>query len=193
MIVTSSSLLANVGPAPTPTSVGGDGGGGNDPASLRRENLQLKQSLAMLQNEYEELKDDSKFHQAKVNELSDILMQRAMRSGHDNVTAQERALIEKTSETAQLKVQIDNLKSQLTQANNQVHALKYEKQGNNKLLLELSDIVRTLSSVQISYNAATDEEDDDDGEERELLLRGRCALAGRSRYPVLASRDLCRT
>mmetsp|Transcript_54345 Transcript_54345/g.131904 ORF Transcript_54345/g.131904 Transcript_54345/m.131904 type:complete len:769 (-) Transcript_54345:153-2459(-) len=161
MIVTSPSpsLLATVGPTPAPTPTHG---GGNDPTSLRRENLQLKQSLAMLQNEYEELKDDSKFHQAKVNELSDILMQRAKKSGQDNVTAQERTLIEKTYETAQLKVQIDNLKSQLAHANNEVHTLKYEKQGNNKLILELSDIVRTLSSVQISYSAATDDDDDDD-------------------------------
>lgn len=140
--------------APTSSNIDGS----NDIASLRRENLQLKQSLAKLQNHYEELQDDSKFHQAKVNELSDILMQRARKEGQGG--ALEGALIAKSTEVADLKIQIDNLHTQLTKANNEVQTLKLEKQGNNKLLLELSDIVRTLSSVQISYNTTANESSD---------------------------------
>lgn len=136
---------------------------------LQQENLHLRQRLALMQGEYEELQDESNYHKAKVAELSDILGHRVAaaaaatttpggnnKSGHrgGELLLQE-ALIEKAAHGAALTLRVAKLQSQAKDRDVQIEGLIRERQENKRLLLEMGDIVRTLSSVHISYDTTT--------------------------------------
>lgn len=137
---------------------------------LQQENLHLRQRLALMQGEYEDLQDESNYHKAKVAELSDILGHRVAaaaaattttpggnnKSGHrgGELLLQE-ALIEKAAHGAALTLRVAKLQSQAKDRDVQIEGLIRERQENKRLLLEMGDIVRTLSSVHISYDTTT--------------------------------------
>ncbi|KAL3904789.1 MAG: hypothetical protein SGILL_009932, partial [Bacillariaceae sp.] len=118
---------------------------------LQQENQALRQSLARMRNEYEELQEDSKFHQAKVTELSEMLTSKSNKRGKNN---DHDRLIQKTQENTELSIKIQSLQAKMKHYDSQVESLNKEKHESKRLLLEMSDIVRTLQSVQISYDAS---------------------------------------
>ena len=122
---------------------------------IQNENQSLKQSLARIQSEYEELEQDSKFHQAKVAELSELIMGRNTLFKKNDHTAAQQALIQISTQNAELNLQIDQLKAHIKENETEMETLSREKQQSKRLLLEMSDIVRTLQSVQIAYDASS--------------------------------------
>lgn len=122
---------------------------------IQQENQALKQKLARLQSDYEELQQDSKFHQAKVGELSEMILMKSSWGGKQ----EQEALIEKTKENAELQVKVHQLKAKLKESESQLETLNREKNENKRLLLEMSDIVRTLQTVQINYDISSVNDD----------------------------------
>lgn len=123
---------------------------------MQQENQALRQKLARLQSDYEELHQDSKFHQAKVGELSEMVLKKSSWGGkHD-----QEALIEKTKANAELQVKVHQLQAKLKEGESQLELLNREKNENKRLLLEMSDIVRTLQSVQINYDISSVNDND---------------------------------
>ncbi|KAG7341542.1 hypothetical protein IV203_023494 [Nitzschia inconspicua] len=122
---------------------------------LQQENQALKQKLARMQSENEELQQDSKFHQAKVGELSEMLLKKSSWGGKQD----QEALIQKTKENVELQVKNSQLQAKLRESDCQVELLNREKHENKRLLLEMSDIVRTLQSVQINYDISSVNDD----------------------------------
>lgn len=119
-----------------------------DPVSaLRSENASLKQSLLRLREEYQELQEDSKFHQVKVAEMHDILQLRSQ-------DAFSEKLVATSMQNAELNFEINRLRKELTKASATVDKLGGQKEQNKVMLLELCDIVKALQSVDVEYDAA---------------------------------------
>lgn len=108
---------------------------------LRNENEELKQSLLRLQENYQELQHEHNFYRVKVSELSEIIETRDV----------PEALVQKSLQNAELTIQVDRLKQELQMATMAVQKMGEQREQNKKLLLELSDIVRTLQSVPVEY------------------------------------------
>jgi chromosome segregation ATPase len=86
-----------------------------------------------------------------VGELSQMLLKKASWGGkHD-----QELLIQKTKETAELQVKVCQLQARLKESDSQLDILNLEKHENKRLLLEMSDIVRTLQSVHINYDISS--------------------------------------
>lgn len=111
---------------------------------LRYENHELKQNLAKQNDLYTELKNESNFNKAKAEELNELLETK----GADQVM---QKLLDKSLKNAEISSELDKLKMQLESANNCVNNLGQERDGHKRMLLQLSDIVRTLQSVTIDY------------------------------------------
>jgi hypothetical protein len=113
---------------------------------VRNENNELRQSLAKNQEFYEELKHENNFNRAKAVELKELLEIKGM----DQVFEK---LMTKSLENAEFALQIDKLNMELNRSNTCVENLGQERDGHKKMLLELSDVIRTLQSVDIDYKA----------------------------------------
>ncbi|OEU07758.1 hypothetical protein FRACYDRAFT_250784 [Fragilariopsis cylindrus CCMP1102] len=149
-------------------------------ASVHKENMRLKSRLTIVQNEYEELRDESNYQRAKVSELSDQIAsstkQKQMSTSSFSVSnfynnnsgsgggvtssnntnecgasTVHNRLIDTSLQNAELNLTIDKLKIQVRQTEMKMEELQKQKRSNNKLLLEMSDVVRALNSVHIDY------------------------------------------
>jgi chromosome segregation ATPase len=112
---------------------------------LQNENSELKQSLTKLQGTYQELQEDSRFNEVKVSELKEILEVRGTDAVHEK-------LMYKSLHNAELSLERDRLKMELHQATSCVQKLGEQREETKRMLLELSDIVRTLQSVRVDYD-----------------------------------------
>jgi hypothetical protein len=134
-------------------------------ASVNDENLRLKASLTRVQNEYEELRDEANYQRAKVSELQEqVALSKSKPSSfptnqHTPTATNEYAdstihnsLIEKSLQNAELTLAHDQLKIELHEAESRLADLELQKRANNKLLLEMGDVIRTLNSVNIEYD-----------------------------------------
>ena len=141
---------------------------------LSQENMRLKASLTRVQNDYEELRDESNYQRAKVSELSDLVSQKEQEQ-HEAAAAAIAAssfkknqeqysvgestvhnrLINTSLENAELNSTIDQLRQHVRQTEEKVHDLQRQKRENCKLLLEMSDVVRALNSVHIEYDTTS--------------------------------------
>lgn len=133
-------------------------------SSIQEENLRLKANLTRVQNEYEELRDESNYQRAKVSELTELV-----KSTHSNPTsfpqsqnpreygesAIHNSLIEKSLQNAELTLALDKLKIELQHAEARLAQLEMQKKANGKLLIEMGDVIRTLNSVSIEYATFT--------------------------------------
>ncbi len=137
-------------------------------SSIQEENLRLKANLARVQNEYEELRDESNYQRAKVSELTELVKssksqsssfpqsQNSAAATDEHVdTGVHKALIEKSLQNAELTLNFDKLKNELHHAEARLKNLELQKRANGKLLLEMGDVIRTLNSVDIEYDAFT--------------------------------------
>lgn len=135
-------------------------------SSIQEENLRLKANLARVQNEYEELRDESNYQRAKVSELTELVRSSKSQSSpfsqsqntasatDEHVdTGVHKALIEKSLQNAELTLNFDKLKNELHHAEARLKDLELQKRANGKLLLEMGDVIRTLNSVDIEYEA----------------------------------------
>ena len=148
-------------------------------AFVQKENMRLKSRLTIVQNEYEELRDESNYQRAKVSELSDQIASSTeqkqlssssfsasnfynnnsgsgggVTSSNTNECGESTVhnrLIDTSLQNAELNLTIDKLKIQVRQTETKMEELQIQKRSNNKLLLEMSDVVRALNSVHIDY------------------------------------------
>ena len=148
-------------------------------SSVHEENLRLKANLTRVQNEYEELRDESNYQRAKVSELSDIVTiqqisstsppsppssfpsfsssnyNNSSNSNECGESTVHNSLISKSLENAELSLTVDKLKIELHNSELKLGELQLQKRANNKLLLEMGDVVRTLNSVHIEYDSSS--------------------------------------
>lgn len=133
-------------------------------SAVQEENLRLKANLTRVQNEYEELRDESNYQRVKVSELTEQVassgsLSTSFRQSHHTPTASNEygesaihnSLIEKSLQNAQLTLAFDQLKNELHKAKARLANLELQKRANSKLLLEMGDVIRTLNSVDIDY------------------------------------------
>jgi len=133
-------------------------------SAVQEENLRLKANLTRVQNEYEELRDESNYQRVKVSELTEQVassgsLSSSFRQSHHTTTASNEygesaihnSLIEKSLQNAQLTLAFDQLKNELHKAKARLANLELQKRANSKLLLEMGDVIRTLNSVDIDY------------------------------------------
>jgi len=114
---------------------------------LRDQNQKLKSNLTELRESYDELKDECHFHKVKVSELTEIMTLKAKDEIHEK-------LLSKSLRNAELSTEVDRLTMELKQATSCVQKLGEQREENKRMLLELSDIVRTLQSVKVDYRAS---------------------------------------
>ena len=139
-------------------------------SSVKEENLRLKTNLTRVQNEYEELRDESNYQRAKVSELTELVKssssqpssfqqsQYTATTGNSNEytdSAIHKSLIEKSLQNAELTLNYDKIRIELHQAKAKLVELELQKKANGKLLLEMGDVIRTLNLVDIEYKAYT--------------------------------------
>lgn len=137
-------------------------------SAVKEENLRLKANLCRVQNEYEELRDESNYQRAKVSELTELVKSSSSQSpaftqpqtvappsNEYADSAIHKSLIEKSLQNAELTLNYDKLKIELNQAQAKMKDLQLQKRTNGKLLLEMGDVIRTLNSVDIEYDAYT--------------------------------------
>jgi hypothetical protein len=133
-------------------------------SAVQEENLRLKANLTRVQNEYEELRDESNYQRVKVSELTEQVaasgsLPSSFRQSHHTPTASNEygesaihnSLIEKSLQNAELTLAFDQLKIELHKAKARLANLELQKRANSKLLLEMGDVIRTLNSVNIDY------------------------------------------
>jgi hypothetical protein len=113
-------------------------------AQAYNENKELKESLRRNQNAYQELKYENNFNAAKASELREIVDARTMDQVHEK-------LLKKSLQNAELALELDKVQSELDRAKSEMGRTSQELEASKRLLLELSDIVRTLSTVNIQY------------------------------------------
>ena len=138
-------------------------------SSVQEENMRLKASLTRVQAEYEELRDESNYQRAKVSELTELMNSSASQpssfpspqhSSSDTTSEYaestiHNSLIEKSLQNAELTLALDQLKIELHHTEARLADLEIQKRANNKLLLEMGDVIRTLNAVDIQYAAYT--------------------------------------
>lgn len=109
------------------------------------QNNELKESLRRSQLAYQDLQQDANFSRAKASELREIVEAKNSDTIHEK-------LIMKSLHNAELSLEVDKLHLQLQQTKADVEKLGQEREANKTMLLQLSDIVRTLQSVSIDYD-----------------------------------------
>eukprot|EP00536_Pseudo-nitzschia_multiseries_P015737 jgi/Psemu1/292179/fgenesh1_pg.942_\ len=161
---------------------------------VRDEAEGLRQEICQLRIRMEEVEEESKFHAAKANELTELLLHSNSNChghGHSNqANAEELSLSLQQSEVlAQRACQIETLEKKITSLTTEKALLEIERDKAKKETADLSSVVRSLQSVttlSMDNNKAGggDGDDDDDGdsddesddEEEEIILTPETAL-----------------
>jgi len=140
--------------------------------SMQEENMRLKANLTRVRNEYEELRDESNYQRVKVSELSELVKSSTSPPSSSFPKSQytpvaypsemtdsfvHESLIEKSLQNAELTLAHDKLKIELHNAESRLKNLEVQRKANNKLLLEMGDVIRTLNAVNIEYAVYTSE------------------------------------
>ena len=133
--------------------------------SVQQENLRLKAKLTRVQNEYEELRDESNYQRAKVSELQELVstcnsqpssfqsQNTCAESDKNSESTVKSSLMKKSFQNAELTLAVDKLKIELRKAQKRLCDLEQEKRINGMLLVEMGDVIRTLNAVNIEYSA----------------------------------------
>jgi chromosome segregation ATPase len=108
------------------------------------QNNELKERLRRSQLAHEDLQQHANFSRAIAAELREIVEAK-------NSDEIYEKLIMKSLHNAELSLEVDKLHLQSQQTKADVEKLGQEREANKTMLLQLSDIVRTLQSVSIDY------------------------------------------
>jgi len=145
---------------------------------VRDEAEGLRQEICRLRLRLEEVEDESKFHAAKANELTDLLT--CGQSQEDiSVTLQQSEVL------AQRACRIETLEKAITALTTEKALLEIDRDKAKKETAELSSVVRSLQSVTTLSmdHKDSDEEGEDDGDsdedsddEEEIILTPETAL-----------------
>lgn len=140
-------------------------------AELRMENVRrvrdeadsLRQEICQLRIRLEEVEEESKFHAAKANELTELLM------NSNNGNGVDETALKQSEALAKKDCQIESLEKKITKLETEKALLGVERDNAKKEMVEMSKVVRSLQNVakgspDNSYHEYDDEEDDEDDE-----------------------------
>ncbi len=126
----------------------------------------LRQEICQLRTRLEEVEDESKFHAAKANELTELLM---------NSNSIDETIIKQSEAMARKDNQIENLTKRITELETEKQLMAVERDNAKKEMTEMGKVVRSLQNVakgspENSYREEDDEDsesEDDDGDDDE--------------------------
>ena len=113
-------------------------------ASAFEENKELKSRLRNVEVAHQDLEFEVNFHKAKAEELQDIIQARTEDQIHEK-------LVSKALHNAELSHELKKVNAELKEARLEMERLSKERVTDKSILLQLSDIVRTLQHVPVDY------------------------------------------
>ena len=154
-----------------------------DVCRVRDEAQSLRQEICKLRSRLEEVEEESKFHAAKANELTELLMNGKSCKGNSGI---DDTILAQSNELAKRARRIERLEKTVTKLTTEKSMLEIERDNAKKETAELSVVVRSLQNVTTSsidknksYSDADDDDDDDDDESEaseEVVLTPETAL-----------------
>ena len=113
-------------------------------ASAFAENKVLKSRLRDLEVAHQDLKFECNFHIVKAAELRDVVEARTSDEIHEK-------LVSKALHNAELCHELEKVNAVLNESKTEIGAFSKEREKDKLILLQLSDIVRTLQLVPLDY------------------------------------------
>jgi chromosome segregation ATPase len=128
-------------------------------AVARNEITQLKQSLLLKATAFQDLEMDMNFHVIKTAELTEILQTRGPDETRERLTIKALQNAELTVQVQALRHHLNNsaenvetLEADLRLSTETVQKLAEERKSHQRMLVELSDVVRTLGRIEVEYD-----------------------------------------
>lgn len=141
-----------------------------DVRRVRDEAESLRKEICQLRIRLEEVEEESKFHAAKANELTELLMNVNSSSGNSGI---DTTILRQSEELARKHCEIDNLEKKITKLKTEKSMLEIERDAAKKETAKLSSVVRSLQTYSESGSHIGDDDDDgddDDSEESEEVV-----------------------
>lgn len=143
-----------------------------DVRRVRDEAESLRKEICQLRIRLEEVEEESKFHAAKANELTELLMNVHSSSGNSGIDA---TILKQSEELARKSCQIETLERKITKIKTEKAMLEIERDDAKKESVKLSSVVRSLQTYSESGSHMGDDDDDDndnddDSEESEEVV-----------------------
>jgi hypothetical protein len=130
-------------------------------AEAQNEIRQLKETILLQDTQYDDLQMEKKFHVIKIAELSDILQARGPDEMAESLKTKAIQNAELTVQVQELRIHLnasmeknEQLDSDLKLATDTVSRLAEERKSHQKMLVELSDVVRALGKIAVGYEKA---------------------------------------
>lgn len=121
-------------------------------ALLRQEYAELKHSYVRLQGDYDELVQEQNFYRVKVSELSEIV--------HVKGDEAMKQLATRAMQNAELSIELGRLSRELQMTSATIQKLEIQREQNKRMLLEINQIKHSLKPVKIDGRAETISDDD---------------------------------
>ena len=144
-----------------------------DVRRVRDEAQSLRHEICQLRIRLEEVEEESKFHAAKANELTELLMNGHSSSGNSGI---DDTILKQSEELARKACQIETLEKKITNLTTEKALLEIKRNDAKKETAELSKVVRSLQSVNDKSNRSYCEDDDESEESEEIVLTPETAL-----------------
>lgn len=146
-----------------------------DVRRVRDEAESLRQEICKLRSRLEEVEEESKFHAAKANELTELLMNSNSCKGNSGI---DDTILAQSDELAKRSRRIEKLEKKITKLTTEKAMLEIERDNAKIETAELSVVVRSLQNVttismdkkESDSDADEDGDDDDESEESEEIV-----------------------
>mmetsp|Transcript_13132 Transcript_13132/g.26326 ORF Transcript_13132/g.26326 Transcript_13132/m.26326 type:complete len:719 (-) Transcript_13132:289-2445(-) len=125
-----------------------------DLLSVQEENSRLKERLTRIQTECKELRDESKNNRAKVWELSNLVASSKISPKQKSAMKDSLIAKKKEKENADLTLALNQLEIELYQSELKLEEMQVQKRSNNKLLLEMGDVIRALNAIDVECDTS---------------------------------------
>ncbi len=135
---------------------------------VRDEADSLRQEICQLRIRLEEVEEESKFHAAKANELTELLM------NCNNGNGVDETALKQSESLAKKDCQIESLEKKITKLETEKALLVVERDNVKKEMAMMSNVVRSLQNVakgspDNSYHEDDDSEDEESEDEAVVL------------------------
>jgi len=150
-----------------------------DVRRVRDEAESLRKEICQLRIRLESVEEESKFHAAKANELTELLMNVNSSSGNSGI---DSTILRQSEELARKFCQIGTLEKKITKLKTEKSMMEIERDNAKKDTAKLSSVVRSLQTYSESGSHMDDDNDDDDEdgddseESEEVVLTPETAL-----------------
>lgn len=150
-----------------------------DVRRVRDEAESLRKEICQLRIRLESVEEESKFHAAKANDLTELLMNVNSSSGNSGI---DSTILRQSEELARKFCQIGTLEKKITKLKTEKSMMEIERDNAKKDTAKLSSVVRSLQTYSESGSHMDDDNDDDDEdgddseESEEVVLTPETAL-----------------